>query len=121
MADGDSGKGFAPQVARENADAEARGRKALEKLRAEAAAANAPPPAEVPPEEVEVPEEFKSDLTLGLAGFLILVGVVSLVVGGPLWESKQFDQDSAPAEAGPAFGFVPTPLEKQQANEAIAQ
>jgi len=94
---------------------EARGREALEKMRAAQAdrgydnslqglrdRAEEPEPT---PQELE---KFKSNLTLGFAGFLIVGGIISLFVGGSLWEPKE--GASAPAEdSSPAFGFVPTP------------
>ena len=58
----------------------------------------------VAPQELE---QFKSQLTLGFAGFLILGGVVSLLVGGSLWEAKDVNADGTPPESDPAFGFVP--------------
>ena len=59
------------------------------------------------PEELS---EFKSSLTLGFAGFLIVAGIVSLVLGGSLWEPKGFNEDgSPPNDATPAFGFTPKP------------
>ena len=91
-------------------------RQALEKLRQASAdrgydtslqgLQDGPETPEPTPEELE---KFKGQLTLGLAGFLILGGVVSLFVGGSLWEPKGFNEDgSPPEETSPAFGFVPS-------------
>ena len=81
-----------------------------------------------PEEPVEVPQEFKDTVVYGFAGFLILGGFISLFVGGSLWEPKGFENDgSAPMEqvasaqqASPAFGFVPTQREREQANQALS-
>ena len=62
----------------------------------------------VPEPTAEEMEKFKSTVTLGLAGFLIVGGVLSLVVGGSLWEPSE-DSTSA-ADESPAFGFAPKPL-----------
>lgn len=94
---------------------EARGRAALEKLRDASAErgydstlqglSDRPSAPEPTPEELS---EFKSSLTLGFAGFLIVAGIVSLVLGGSLWEPKGFNEDgSPPNDATPAFGFTP--------------
>ena len=96
---------------------EARGRAALEKLRDASAErgydstlqglSDRPSAPEPTPEELS---EFKSSLTLGFAGFLIVAGIVSLVLGGSLWEPKGFNEDgSPPNDATPAFGFTPKP------------
>ena len=75
------------------------------------------PEEEVP---VEVPQEFKSTVTLGFAGFLIVGGIISLIVGGSLWEPKGFNEDGTPPpESTPAFGFVPTARERAQVQEAL--
>ena len=47
----------------------------------------------------------------GLAGFLILGGIVALFVGGPVWEAKNVD--SAKDSTG-LFGYAPTKTELQQ-------
>lgn len=94
---------------------EARGRDALEAMRAAQAdrgydsslqgLRDKPMEAEPTPEELN---EFKSQITLGLAGFLIVGGVLSLFVGGSLWEPKGANEDGTPpAQSEPAFGFVP--------------
>ena len=62
---------------------------------------------EQPP--AEVPQEFKSTVTLGFAGFLIVAGIASLAFGGSLWS----DGDAAPPAsdamvAGVSDGFVPS-------------
>ena len=124
-------KGFDRQA---NAEAEERGRKALEALQASVAEKGyddslqglRSAPAEEP---VEVPQEFKDKVVYGFAGFVILGGFISLFLGGSLWEPKGFNEDgSTPSEqvasstqATPAFGFVPTPRERAQANEAVRQ
>lgn len=102
--DSTAGRGFSV-----NAAAEERGRAALEKLRAEAEGSSMPkgfaaesPPAAIDPQEFE---QFKSNITLGLAGFLIVAGVISLIVGGSIWEPS--DEGAPAAESEPAFGFVP--------------
>jgi hypothetical protein len=98
----------------ENAAAEARGREALEKLRQGSSERGYDPtlqglqdrPEDVP---VEVPQEFKSTVTLGLAGLLIAGGVVSILAGGSLWEDAPAPtSDAPPGEVAPAFGFVPS-------------
>lgn len=59
---------------------------------------------------MEVPQEFKSKITLGFAGFLIAGGVLSLFVGGSIWEPKEGAQPSVEQQQDvPAFGFVPKP------------
>lgn len=117
--DSTTGKGFG------DAAAEERGRKALEALR-EASGEKGydnslqglRSPEEEPP--VEVPQEFKSTVTLGFAGFLIVFGVISLILGGSLWEPKDFNEDGTPpADNTPAFGFVPTARERAQVQEAL--
>lgn len=86
---------------------EARGREALEKLRTASKEKGYDSSLQglqsTQEEPVEVPKEFKSQVILGLAGFLITGGVISLIVGGSIWEPT----DKAPAEDTPAFGFVP--------------
>ena len=125
-----TGVGFGQQ----NQMAEERGRKALEALRAaqgekgydDSLQGLKPRPGDEP---VEVPQEFKSTVTLGFAGFLIIGGIVSLFVGGSLWEPKGFDESGAPppdevassTQQQPAFGFVPTAREREQVAEAAAQ
>ncbi|KAL3915346.1 MAG: hypothetical protein SGPRY_007261 [Prymnesium sp.] len=93
----------------------ARGKEALEKLRLASKEAGydsslqgLQSDEEAP---VEVPQEFKSQITLGFAGFLIVGGVVSLLVGGSIWEAKE----SKPIEDGPAFGFVPQATSRPEA------
>ena len=52
---------------------------------------------------------------------------LALFVGGPLWEPKGFNEDGSPpaeqvassTQSTPAFGFVPTPTERAQANGAL--
>ena len=120
-----SGMGFGNS----NAEAEERGRKALEALRAasnEKGYDDTLQGLSAQPEEelVEVPQEFKSQVTLGFAGFLIVGGILSFVVGGSIWEPKGFNEDgSPPAESTPAFGFVPsiTPREMEQLEQAQQQ
>ena len=124
MANGDettSGVGFGAKSSYD--DAEERGRKALEALKAASADKGYDSSLQglqgSEETEVEVPQEFKSTVTLGLAGFLIVAGGISLIVGGNLWEPKGFNEDGAPPpESAPAFGFVPTAREKAQVNEA---
>ena len=120
-----SGQGFGtPRYAAE----EERGRAALEALR-EASAERGYDTSlqglqdkETPPEPTaEELNKFKSDLTLGFAGFLIIGGVAALFLGGSLWEPKGFNEDGTPpAESMPAFGFAPkeTTLEAPQNAEA---
>ena len=101
---------------------EERGRKALEALRAASAETGYDTSLQGlqttdDGEEVEVPQEFKSTVTLGFAGFLILVGVVSLVFGGPVWESNTDSstaKDAAVEQQSTAFGFVPRQLEPEK-------
>ena len=121
MADENAPKGFGS-----NAGAEERGRKALAALR-EASGEKGyddtlqglKSSGEEPP--AEVPQEFKSTVTLGFAGFLITGGILSLILGGSLWEPKGFEEDgSPPTESVPAFGFVPTALEREQVQEALS-
>ena len=100
-----------------DSDAEERGRAALEAMRAASADKGYDSslqglqdrPAEEPIDPKEF-AEFKSKLTLGFAGFLIVGGILSLFVGGSLWEPKGFQDDGTPPpEDVPAFGFVPKP------------
>jgi hypothetical protein len=120
----DDGKD-APKGFGSNAMAEERGRKALEALREasgekgyDSSLQGLQRPDEEPP--VEVPQEFKSTVTLGFAGFLILVGFISLILGGSLWEPKGFEEDGTPpVDNTPAFGFVPTAREREQVQEAL--
>ena len=108
-----SGKGFGKPSA--NAEAEARGRKMLEEMRAsssisdelDSAFDNAAEENIVPP----LAEEGSSPPTLGVAGFLLIAGALSLVVGGPLWEDKGSNDDGSQPDT-PAFGFAPTAMEK---------
>lgn len=96
-----------------DAGAEERGRRELERMRAASGERGydytlqglQDPNDEQPP--AEVPQEFKSTVTLGLAGFLILGGIVSIVVGGALWSDSN-EGAPPPAEDTPAFGFVPS-------------
>lgn len=98
-------KGFAKQ---DNSAAVARGKKALEAMRQEA---NMPAP-KAPSTEPEpyIPTQKEKDtVAYGLAGFLILSGVVLLFIGGPLWEAKGANEDgSAPVESTGLFGFAPS-------------
>ena len=57
------------------------------------------------PEGAALPEGAE----LGIAGFLILAGVISLFVGGPLWESTGMSAEDSmkAADSAPAFGFEP--------------
>jgi len=110
MAEGENtaGQGFGNFQADQQQAAEGRGRAALEKMRAENAIANPPPPVVENETLAELPEGSPSPV-LGLAGFLILVGVGALFVGGPLWESTGMSPEDSmtTADAAPAFGFVP--------------
>ena len=114
MAEGDdtSGQGFDTKAAAARAEAEARGRQTLDRLRAENAQGNAPSPVSPTP----IVEEDEDDGAvaapspiLGLAGFLIFVGIAALFVGGPLWESTGMSPEDSmvQADSSPAFGFVP--------------
>jgi len=111
-----SGMGFGSSSSPYAAE-EARGREALEKLKKASAARGYDPSLQGLKDKVAQPEptteelqEFKSELTLGLAGFLILGGVVSLLVGGAIWDDTP--RDNAAVEGGPAFGFMPQPMEQ---------
>lgn len=93
---------------------EERGRQALESMRAASSDRGYDPTLqglqdsageEMP---AEVPAEFKSTVTLGAAGFLIAVGIISLVFGGSPFSTEP-DEVAPPADATPAFGFVPKP------------
>jgi len=121
-----AGKGFGSTSSRYEAE-EARGREALEKLRAASAAkgydATLQGLQEVAAEEEAAPtpeqlEEFKSNLTLGFAGFLFLGGFVSLFLGGSLWEPSPADSETSPTEASSAFGFVPKTATRAEPAEA---
>ena len=123
----EAGKGFGT-AGTSNADAEARGRAELERMRASAGSAKGYDSSLQglqggdPEEPVEVPQEFKDTVIYGFAGFLILGGFISLFAGGSLWEPKGFQEDgSAPMEqvassqqSSPAFGFAPTAREREQ-------
>eukprot|EP00325_Prymnesiales_sp_UTEX-LB-985_P035082 CAMPEP_0174716500 /NCGR_PEP_ID=MMETSP1094-20130205/24289_1 /TAXON_ID=156173 /ORGANISM="Chrysochromulina brevifilum, Strain UTEX LB 985" /LENGTH=176 /DNA_ID=CAMNT_0015916269 /DNA_START=79 /DNA_END=609 /DNA_ORIENTATION=- len=116
------GGGFGDVRTNQQVATEERGRKALEELRAatmergyDSSLQGLKDRAE--DEEIEVPQEFKSTVTLGLAGFLILGGVVALLVGGPLWEAKSGVSEISQGEAGSAFGFVPNPPEHSPAEQ----
>ena len=119
-----SGKGFG---APDYAAVEARGRAELERLKAASAERgydntlqglqdpSQPGTPQPTPKELA---EFQSQLTLGLAGFLIVGGVISLFIGGSLWEPKGFNEDGTPpADETPAFGFVPKPMKQKPAPE----
>mmetsp|Transcript_15082 Transcript_15082/g.31734 ORF Transcript_15082/g.31734 Transcript_15082/m.31734 type:complete len:168 (+) Transcript_15082:6-509(+) len=103
----DDGVGVGFGTSRKYTEEEERGRKALEKLRDASTEKGYDSSLQGLKSEdedpVEVPEEFKSQVILGFAGFLIVGGVISLLIGGSLWEPS----DSAPVEDTPAFGFVP--------------
>ena len=116
---GGGGKGFGKVDL--NAAAEERGRKLLDELRA---ASNNDIGSDIDgldKEESLVPStgEGEPSPVLGLAGFLILAGVISLFVGGPLWSGNGFNDDgsqpdntpSGLAPDSPAFGFVPKAVE----------
>lgn len=113
MSEDTVGRGFDQSASK--AAAEKRGRAALEAMRAENAALNPPPPP--PPMVVDDPADAASDgapsPVLGLAGFLITVGVVALFVGGPVWESTNMSPEDSmkAADNSPAFGFVPKPAQ----------
>ena len=117
MADDDtSGKGFG--TSDRYAAEEARGRAALEKMRADQAERGYDSTLQGLQDRVEEPQptaeelnEFKSQLTLGFAGFLILGGIFSLFVGGSIWEQNENAPMSGPEEA-PAFGFKPSSTER---------
>ena len=71
----------------------------LEEMRA-ASEAGAPPAkaaASAAPPNVPAPSS-EPPVLLGLAGFLILVGVASFILGGPLWEGKGFNDDGSQPE-----------------------
>lgn len=101
-----AGRGFANQEM-SKAQAEERGRVALEAMRQ----ANAPAPPPTPVEDTGAPVAAEGDPSpvLGLAGFFIVVGVTALFVGGPLWESTGMSPEDSmvQADSTPAFGFVP--------------
>ena len=108
-----AGVGFSPEV---NAAAVARGQKSLEAMRKQAGVAPTPPPE---PELYIPTQEEKNTVVYGLAGFLILAGIASLFIGGPVWESKGALEDgSAPAESAGLFGFAPTQKELEQVAQA---
>jgi hypothetical protein len=98
-----SGKGFAKSPTSQDL-AEARGRVALDALRAKNG--------QVAPEAEAIPElsgEIEGGSpVLGLAGFLIFIGIVSVFVGGPLWEDAKEGDSAATASNEPAFGFIPS-------------
>ena len=117
MNDDTVGKGFGQSST--DKEAEDRGRALLDAMRQ----SNGATPATPAQKSIEVPEQ-SADATaespiLGVAGFLIFVGILSLFVGGPLWQPKGFDADgsqpadtpsgTAPVEA--PFGFAPKPPE----------
>ena len=104
-----AGRGFGDASSRYAAE-EARGMAALEKMAADVgergydASLQGLQDRDTDPEPTpEELEKFKSQLTLGLAGFLILGGVLSLLFGGAIWDDSAKD---APDNA--AFGFAPT-------------
>jgi hypothetical protein len=109
--DGQSGKGFGPSS---DSGAEERGRAILEEMRKQSSESKGSVSA--PPVQADVPAlGTEGSPVLGIAGFLIFAGVLSLFVGGPLWQAKGFNDDgSQPAntpsgtapEAVP-FGFAP--------------
>ena len=107
-----AGTGFGSP--RKYVEEEERGRKALEALRAASAEQGYDSSlqglqSKDGDEPIEVPEEFKSKVILGFAGFLIAGGVAALFAGGSLWEPKGFNEDGTPPpEETPAFGFVPS-------------
>lgn len=124
MADDDkdsAGVGFQPQAGGTKppsyAAEEARGREYLRQIQ-EASAERGydytlpglqdRPQDDVPEPTAEEMEKFKSTVTLGLAGFLILGGVLSFFVGGSLWEPS--GDSTTAADESPAFGFAPKPL-----------
>jgi hypothetical protein len=116
--EGSAGRGFDQTAAKKSA--EERGRVALEAMRAKNAASSftpPPPPPPLPPMIAETSPDATVEGTpspmLGLAGFLITVGVVAFVVGGPLWEKTDMSPEDAmkAADNSPAFGFVPKPAQ----------
>ena len=121
-----AGKGFGAPP-RYDAE-EARGREALEKLRAatgergyDSTLQGLQDKPTAPEPTAEELEQFKSQITLGLAGFLILGGVISLLIGGSLWEPKGANPDGSPPAADePAFGFVPKSINQPPPAEGAA-
>eukprot|EP00316_Scyphosphaera_apsteinii_P022731 CAMPEP_0119331146 /NCGR_PEP_ID=MMETSP1333-20130426/79915_1 /TAXON_ID=418940 /ORGANISM="Scyphosphaera apsteinii, Strain RCC1455" /LENGTH=167 /DNA_ID=CAMNT_0007340673 /DNA_START=74 /DNA_END=577 /DNA_ORIENTATION=- len=84
-----------------------RGRKTLDALR-QASEQGSMLQTPAKDEPVEVPQEFKSKLILGFAGFLITTGIAFLIIGGSISEPKGFNEEGTPpVDATPAFGFVP--------------
>ena len=104
-----------------DAGAEERGRRRLEELRRRSEAQGFDTTLQGLEQEdempVEVPQEFKSKLTLGFAGFLIVGGLVSLLVGGSFYDDSNGNAPTEVAADEPAFGFAPKPT-KQPAPES---
>lgn len=119
QADGDSaGKGFGTSTTNKYAEtttAEERGAAALAEMRKQAAEGGPPQVPRAEPEQYIPTQKEKDTVVYGLAGFLILGGIISLLVGGSLWEATE---PAPPSESAGLFGFSPTASEIRQVQEA---